>query len=242
MEVSEIAKHLGVSEMTIRRDLNELQEKKFVERLHGRATLLVNQPVMNFSYEENSYNLGYASNEMNEEKIRIAKYAANLVKPGEIIILDGGSTADKVADYIPDDMELTVVCYTLNILTKLPKKEKVKILLAGGYYHPGVQVFESLEGIQFLKNIRAHKLFLSVSGVHPTLGMTCANNFEIMFKKTILESALTKILVADSTKFGSLQTAFFSSMDVLDIIITDSGLSEEWGEIIKSKRIELIIV
>ncbi|MDR0599069.1 MAG: DeoR/GlpR family DNA-binding transcription regulator [Treponema sp.] len=242
MRVSDIARQLGVSEMTIRRDLNELQKNKFVDHLHGKAALQTSQLTGDYGAEEAFYNLSFESAKMNEEKKRIARHAASLIKPDDIIILDGGSTTEKILDYIPGEMALTVVCYTLNIVTKLPKNEKIKILLAGGHYHPGVQVFESPEGAQFLKNIRAHKLFLAISGVHPTLGMTCVNNFEIMVKKTIVESALTKILVTDSSKFGELKSNFFAPMDVLDMIITDTGISGEWTEIIKEKGIELITV
>jgi DeoR family deoxyribose operon repressor len=147
-----------------------------------------------------------------------------------------------MADYMPDDIKLTVACYNLNIAAKLSRKEKITILLAGGYYHQSDQMFESSEGLQFLRSLRAHKLFLSASGVHETLGMTCAHSFEVAVKQTVLESALEKILVADSGKFGAIKTVFFSSIENLDMIITDNGISGEWIGIIRDKGIKLVTV
>ena len=238
--VSDIAQKLEVSEMTVRRDLDELQDNNFVERHHGKAVFLRDNTVRAYEDIENIYSLSSASQKMNEEKKRIAQYAASLVEKGEVIILDNGSTTDKIADYIPDEMKLTVVCYNLNIAAKLSRKEKIDILLAGGYYHHSDQMFESSEGLQFLRAIRAHKLFLSASGVHESLGMTCAHSFEVPVKQTVLSSALTKILVADSSKFDTVTTVFFSSLDNLDMIITDNGISKEWTEIIQSKNIKLV--
>ena len=69
-----------------------------------------------------------------------------------------------------------------------------------------------------------------------------ANDFEVAVKQTVLKSALKKILVADSSKFGTVKTVYFEKMDVLDMIITDTGLSSEWAEIIRGKGIELVMV
>lgn len=242
MTVQELAKQLDVSQMTVRRDLDELQNDQIVERLHGKAVLRSDVSHKLYENIENTYSLSWARVAMHEEKTRIAKYAASLIKPDDVIILDNGSTTDKVADYIPSDMSLTVACYNLNILVKLPKHEKVDIIFAGGYFHSSDQMFESAEGINFLKTIRAHKLFLSASGVHATLGMTCAHDFEVKVKQAVLQTSLKKILVADSNKFGTVKTVFFGKMDEIDMIITDTGLSADWEEIILDKGIELVMV
>jgi DeoR family deoxyribose operon repressor len=242
MKVNDIAKHLKISEMTVRRDLNELQIDKIVKRVHGKAIFLKDDFFPFYENIENVYNLSSARTEKNEEKIRIAKYAATLIEPRDVIILDNGSTTDKLADFLPADIEMTIICYNLNIVVKLQKLEKVNIILGGGYYHPSDQLFESAENIKFLKTFRANKLFLAASGVHQALGMTCAHNFEVIIKKAILESSLKKILIADSSKFGAVKTVFFASLDEIDMIITDTDLPVEWIEIIKSRKIELIMV
>jgi DeoR family deoxyribose operon repressor len=241
MKISDLSRRLGVSAMTIRRDLDVLRTDHVVSREHGKANLVENIPIPAYENIEHIYNLSTASNTMHAEKKRIAQYAATLVESGDVIILDNGSTTDKIPDFLPN-IDMTVVCYNLNIVVKLPQKEKIKIIFGGGYFHPSDQLFESAENIRFLKTIRAHKLFISASGVHPVLGMTCAHDFEVVIKDTVLKSALKKILVADSSKFGAVKTVFFSPMEELDMIITDSGLSPEWVEIIRDKNIELKMV
>lgn len=240
--VQELAEQLNVSLMTIRRDLDELQQEGIVERSHGKASLSQSKHTNMFENIEHIYNLTQASGFMSEEKSRIARYAASIIQPDDVIILDNGSTTDRIPDYIPNDFMLTVACYNLNILVKLANRPNTKIIFAGGHFHPSDQMFESTEGLHFLSTIRAHKLFISASGVHSALGMTCAHDFEVSVKQTVLQSSLKKILVADSSKFGILKTAHFANIDVLDMIITDTGLSDEWVEIIRSKGISLVMV
>lgn len=242
MTVRELSERLEVSLMTVRRDLDELQAEGIVERSYGKAVLCRNAPHSLYENIENIYSLTWASGSMDEQKSRIAQYAASLIEPGEVIILDNGSTTDRIADHIPYGIDLTVACYNLNILVKLANRDKMNIIFAGGYFHPSDQMFESAENINFLGTIRAHKLFLSASGVHTALGMTCAHDFEVAVKQTVLKSALKKILVAASSKFGTVKTVYFEKMDVLDMIITDTGLSSEWAEIIRGKGIELVMV
>lgn len=240
--VKEISALLNVSEMTVRRDLDSLQASHIVERTHGKASLIQGYSPNYYENIENIYSLSSASTTMNEEKKRIAQYAAGLIEQGDVLILDNGSTTDKLAEYIPEHQDLTVAFYNLNILLKLVKKENINLIFAGGYFHPSDQMFESAEGVNFLKTIRANKLFLSASGVHEKLGMTCAHDFEVIVKQAVLQTALQKILIADSSKFGAIKTVFFAQIEAVDMIITDKGLSQEWANIIRDKNVELIMV
>lgn len=242
VSVQKLATQLDVSPMTIRRDLNDLQTSGAVKRGRGIVTLTEEKHASIFENIEYTYSLSDAGTSMREEKSRIAEYAASIIRPEDVIILDNGSTTDRIPDFIPTGLKLTVACYNLNILVKLTNRPNTKIIFAGGYFHPSDQMFESAENLHFLSTIRAHKLFISASGIHSALGMTCAHDFEVSVKQTVLQSSLKKILVADSSKFGMLKTAHFADMEVLDMIITDTGLSDEWIEIIHSKGIELVIV
>jgi DeoR family deoxyribose operon repressor len=242
MMVNDLSSLLNVSTMTVRRDLDELQNNGLVTRAHGRAEL--SQPVPGAQYEniENVYTLHGESEKMFEEKKRIGKRAASMVERGEVILIDNGSTTNHVIDFLPDTDELTVACYNLNIVQKLWRMERVHILMAGGFFHRGDMMFESAEGLRFLQGIRANKVFLSASGVHEKLGLTCAHNYEVLGKQTIIQSALKKILLVDSSKFGSIKTVFFAQLREIDIIVTDSGISDDWKDIISSKGIDLKIV
>lgn len=238
--VKEMAERLNVSEMTIRRDLNALKEDEIIERGHGKASLLKNSQV---EKQYDNYDIHSEKVRKNAEKERIGSYAATLIHEGDVFIIDTGSTTDKLAKHIPVNLQTTVLCYNYNVLTHLVNnKPLVNIIFPGGYYHSNGQFFESPQGIKLIEEIRVSKIFLSASGIHENLGITCANNYEVLTKRTALQSAQTRILLADSTKFGKIRPAYFAQLSEIDMIITDSGISEEWMAIIASHEIELKIV
>lgn len=239
LTVKELAKRLEVSEMTIRRDLNTLKEDDIIETSRGKATLLKNNRV---ETKYDNYELYSEKIRMNAEKERIGKYAASLIEEGDVITIDTGSTTDKLAKYVPEQMDITVLCYNYNVLSYLVQKPQVDIIFPGGYFHPNGQFFESPQGNEFIEAIRVNKIFLSASGVHESLGITCANNYEVLTKRTALQMAQTRILLTDSSKFSQIRPAYFAQLSELDMIITDEGITEAWQEIIAKHEIELKIV
>ena len=215
LSVKNLASILNVSEMTIRRDLSCIKS---------------NNRLDNINNIEHEYKLSEERAKYSAEKNRIGKFAVSLISPGDILIIDNGTTTGEMSKYIPENMGLTILCYNYYILSP------------GGYYHPKDQMFESPEANNLIKSHRATKLFLSASGVHEKLGITCAHNYEVLTKRAVISSSLTKILLVDSSKLGLIRTAFFASMSEIDIIITDSGISEEWIHLIEDAGIELHIV
>ncbi len=221
--IQELADYFSVSHMTIRRDLNILLNKEPIKIIHGGVI-----------YQDNSQPEHYSMNNarlfMIEEKRRIALKAASLIEPDDIIILDAGSTSELIAKNLPTEHPITVICYSLNIASVISKRPNCSLILAGGIYHESSMIFESQEGLNLIKRNRAKKAFVTASGISTKLGITCSNFFESTTKQIILESCLTSILVADSSKFGEIQTGHFSDLENFDIIITDSGLPEEFKD------------
>lgn len=239
MSVKHLSEALGVSEMTIRRDLNTLKNEAIVDRRHGAASYRRNNASENIVSD---YELYSAKIQRNEEKDRIGKFAATLIEPGDVIVIDSGSTADKLARYMPENMDITVLCYNYNVLSCLINKTLTKLIFPGGYYHPTEQLFESPQAIELIGGIRATKVFISATGVHEKLGITCANNYEVPNKRTVIQSAQTRILITDSSKFGKVSPAYFAQLSEMDIIITDNELSEDWKNIIERADIRLFLV
>jgi DeoR family deoxyribose operon repressor len=239
LPVRDIALALKVSEMTVRRDLDLLKNSSVVERSHGKATYKAGDISEN---ADNSYDLSIERLRNSEEKDRIGRYAASLIKRDDILIIDSGSSAEIFTKYIPEGLDLTVLCYNLNMANELLKKRSIRLIMAGGYFHPRSQLFESPGGIDLIRELRANKLFISASGVHEQLGMTTALAYEVPIKRAILQSSHTKILLADSSKFGIVRSAFFAQIDEMDMIITDNGLSSKWVSITKEKDIDLRLV
>lgn len=232
LSINKLSELLHVSEMTIRRDLKYLDEiKEDGARLHKRM-----------SDSESEYDASLEETKNYIEKDRIAKFAATLIDPGDIIVIDSGTSAAAMAKYVPENMGLTIIGYNFTVLSRLHNKKDVALIFSGGYYHGNDQMFESPEGIEMIKAHRANKLFLSASGVHETLGITCTHSYEVQTKRAAIGSSLEKILLVDSSKFGVVRTPYFAQLDEIDVIITDSKISPEWIQFIKDKGIKLYVV
>ncbi|MBI9094049.1 MAG: DeoR/GlpR transcriptional regulator [Sphaerochaeta sp.] len=220
--ISELSELLAVSHMTIRRDLASISQKDQLKTIHGGV-------VFHEGEEEHKdrYSLSIARVQKLEEKQRIARKAVSLIESGDIIIIDAGSTGELIATYLPENIPLTIICSALNIASIVSSKPNCALIVTGGYYHRSSMVLESNEGLNLLKQNRANKTFITASGVSLQLGITCSNFFERTTKQTALEAAITKILVADSSKFGMVKTGHFADIDDFDIIITDKGVDEK---------------
>lgn len=236
LSIKTLANILKVSEMTIRRDLSYMRENQLLGANSEHAF------ISNMSNIENEYSLSVERTKFYEEKNRIGKFAASLIDYGDVLFIDNGTTTGEMSKYIPENMNLTVFCYNFFLLTQLESKKDISIIFPGGYYHRADQMFESAEANNLIKSHRANKLFLSASGVHEKLGITCAHNYEVLTKRAVISSSLTKILMVDSSKFGLIRTAFFATLSEIDILITDSGISEEWISIIQNAGIKLYVV
>lgn len=177
-----------------------------------------------------------------EEKQRIGSFATTLLEKNDTVILDSGTTISEMSRYIPEHMNLNVTCYNYYILTQLFDKEGIHITLAGGVLHKDDQMIESSFGNDLIKSQRATKFFMAASGIHEALGITCAHNYEVLTKRAAMQSSLSSILLADSSKFGLIRTAYVAQLNEIDAIITDTGLSQEWADIIRGMGITLHIV
>ena len=237
--IKELSKKLEVSEMTIRRDLLELSKSNIVTLIPGGAILKKNPPI---DKDEEKYLIQAAESLMLEEKIKISRKAASLIEPNDVIVIDTGSTTENLSKFIPENMPLTVICYALNILFNVYENKNWKLIFPGGYFHGDTLMLESPEGIEMIKRIRANKAFISAAGVSEKLGVTCATAYEKETKRAVIESSDKKILLVDSTKFGKIKISHFADLTDFDIVITDSGISKEFVNIIKNIGIKLYIV
>ena len=210
LPIRTLASRLAVSEMTVRRDLAELE---------------LGHPS---DGEEGGYSLLQELEKANAQKEQIGRAATALIEPRDVIAIDTGSTTAKILPHIPTNYDLTVLCYNANVLFALRNRPGIRLLMCGGVYHPNTEMLESAEGVSFIRRIRINKAFLSAAGIHQTLGVTCANPYEVAVKEAVLQSSSQKILVADSGKFGQVRSSHFCDLSQLDTIVTDTQLSPQW--------------
>ncbi|MDR1319059.1 MAG: DeoR/GlpR family DNA-binding transcription regulator [Treponema sp.] len=237
--IKELAGELAVSEMTVRRDLAQLRLDNIISLVHGAAIF---KSPGNGNFGQNDYYLSLEKTVNNSEKDRIGREAARMVEPGDTIIIDIGTTTELVSKYIPPVHPITVLCFTMNALLELHKKKVENLIVGGGYYHPNTQLFESAETIALIQRTRATKYFLSAAGVSGEFGLTCANQYEINVKQACIASSLKKILLADSKKFDQIRPAYFAPLDIVDTVITDSGIDPGWVHFMEDMSIKVITV
>ncbi|HHT88037.1 MAG TPA: DeoR/GlpR transcriptional regulator [Clostridiales bacterium] len=237
--IKELATVFGVSEMTIRRDLTFLENKKKIKLVHGAAIFINDDKI---TLGEADYDLHIESVKQSMEKLKIGQFAASLIEPNDTIIIDTGTTTEQIAHYLPTDIPITVLCYNMNTLLAISNKPNINIILAGGYYYKNTQLFQSPEGVRMIRRIRANKAFLSASGVNQKLGVTCVEQIEVETKAAAISSSLSRILVCDSSKFDKIGPSYFAQINEFDAIITDSNIPDDWIEFLNESNIRLYTV
>ncbi len=243
--IKELAERLEVSEMTIRRDLSLLAEDNIVKLIHGGVIFnktSIDTLNLTAEAEAGNYHLPSEENRKVEEKRKIARKAASLIQPDDVIIIDSGSTTEFIGEYLSPSIPVTIICFSLNILLSVYRKRNCKLIFAGGYFHENTSMFESPEGVELIRRNRATKAFLSARGVSDKLGITSASPYEIDTKKAIMSSSLEKILLVDSSKFDKVSPAHYANLPELTAIITDNGIPESYRNLCKRLGIQLNIV
>ena len=238
LPVQTLASQLGVSHMTIRRDLKELATEGTVRLLQG-GVVLTKAPIDHRT--ESPYSLHSASAEHSEEKGRIGARAAELIADHDTLIIDSGSTTECLAMNVGEELNLTILTCAINILSLVAQLERVDSVITGGALHKNTMMFESSEGIALVRRFRATKAFISAAGITTDFGITCRNNYERETKRAAIESSAERILLADSSKFGTIRSAHFAELPEFDTIVTDEGIPQEYREAIADLGIRLIL-
>jgi DeoR family fructose operon transcriptional repressor len=218
IKVSEISELLNVSESTIRRDLKEMEEMGLLSRTHGGA---VSFSVTNF---EPTYNEKESSNQ--EEKNSIGKAAASMIKDGDTIVIDSGTTTLEIAKNIAAK-NISVITNSIDIASILCQKENVEVILTGGSLRPNTRAMVGQIAENAIKNFRVDKAFIGANGISAEAGLTTPNYTEAQTKKAMIDIANKVIIVVDSTKFNRVNLAVISPVSEITTIITSSAADKK---------------
>jgi DeoR family transcriptional regulator, deoxyribose operon repressor len=210
--VNVIAESLGVSHMTVRRDIEVLVQEERVIRYHGGVRIVDHDDTA-------AYDLRRAESQHRYEKELIARFAAGLIQPGDTVFIDAGTTTEMIARLLPPRHDLTVVTTALNIINIATAIPGTRVIGTGGEYHESSGVFDGPEAIALLSRIRITRAFISANAVQFELGVTCSNQFEVAGKRQAMQSSLEKILVIDSSKMGHVVSAHFAEITEFDRVV-----------------------
>ena len=239
VSIREFAAQLGVSEITVRRDLQYLEQQGQLRLINGVA---IYRSASEAAPVYPEYDLAYEYTVFQEKKDRIGRKAASLIEPNDVVAIDSGSTTEYLSRNLPSDIHMTVLTYSLNTLLELNKHPNYDVICSGGYLYPNTQMFYSPEGISLINRTCINKAFLSAAGISNRLNVTCIAPHEMDAKSALLENSQSKILLADSSKFGKIFPTAFSLLSDFDIVITDDELSPEWQNILRNAGITFYLV
>lgn len=233
IKVSDIAKGLDVTPVTIRKDLKYLEEKKLLYRTHGSAS-----PV---NPHTSDINLREKEKMKPNEKRLIALAACKLIEENDSIIIASGSTAHTFAQELNPRGNLTVVCASLKTSMLLNEISNIEVIQLGGIVRKNSFSVIGDFASKIFDDLTCSKLFLGVDGIDFENGVTNSNIEEAILNKKMMKAALRTIILSDSSKFGRRGFGKICSLDQIDMIITDSGIPENTAKTIEEMGIELII-
>ncbi|GAB6931291.1 rhamnose catabolism operon transcriptional regulator RhaR [Paenibacillus sp. JCM 10914] len=224
IRVSELSQLCGVTEETIRRDLDRLEHAGRLRRSHGGAVSVKDQPDSERSQPE----IPYAEREiMNaSEKQRIAEEAVKLIHEHDRILLDASTTAWYMSKIIPD-IPITVLTNSIKVAAELSTKEKVQVISTGGILAHRSLSFVGPLAERSLDAYYVDKAFLSCKGVHLDRGLSESNELQARIKHKMIGMTDKAIILADSSKFGTQAFTQVADLSQVDLIITDGRLADE---------------
>ena len=225
----ELGTSLGVSESTVRRDLERLEKAGHIRRTRGGAEYV----------GASITTLDERSVKSLPQKQAIGLAAAALVEPGDSVLLDGGTTTLEVARNLVGK-SLQVVTNSMPVANLLAKEPAIELVVIGGHVYPKTGVALGPMATAALADIHVRRLFMSVGGITQQ-GLYNSNSLLASTETAMLAAAEEVIVVADSGKFGHRALTHLCSLDRVDRVVVDSGIAKEWVDLLSNARIALTV-
>lgn len=231
--VTDLATHLNVSSVTIRKDLTDLEREKKLYRNHGKA-ILIDPYIDNRSVSEKEKL--YV-----EEKRLIGMKAASLITPKDSILIASGTTMHALARSIVPVDELTVITASMEVSNILASEKNIYIIQLGGILRHSSLSVVGKYAENILADFSCSKLFIGVDGIDLDFGITTTNMMEASLNRVMMQTAQKTIVLADSSKFGRRGFSKIADMEDVDHIITDSHIPPSTALRLEEMGIEVTI-
>ena len=232
VSVSELSRVAGVSEMTIRRDLENLEREGLLKRVHGGAISRVSR-----GYEPP---FALRSGRGEDAKDRIGRLAAALVVENETLILDVGTTTLALARNLVDGAGLTVVTASLHAAQVLSVHDELRVIVTGGIARPGELSLVGDLAERAFDELHCDTVFLGAGGVDAEAGVTEFNLDDARVKRAALRSARRCVVLADATKLGKVALGAVCPLARVDVLVTDASASDEALAPLRDSGVEVL--
>lgn len=234
VDVNMLAESYDVTPETIRRDLNELERRGLVRRVHGGAI-----PADRLGLE---LPVAQRIEQHPEEKGRIAKAALDQLPDGGSIIIDAGTTTARFAEMLPADRSFTVVTHALPIAALLAERPNVTLLLVGGQVRPGTLAAVGSWAQTGYQGVLADVAFAGTNGISTARGLTTPDLAEAAVKAALIASARRTVVLADHSKVGRDEFAHVADLSRVDTLITDSEVDADMAQEFHDAGVEVLQV
>tara|TARA_B100000902_G_scaffold379615_1_gene414106 strand:- start:778 stop:1536 length:759 start_codon:yes stop_codon:yes gene_type:complete len=231
VRTTDLATTLEVTDETVRKDLESLELKGELLRIHGGA-VRPNQSRVELALNERK--------QVNREaKTAIARLAAKQIEPNDTIFIDASSTALTLVEHLPG-FHLTVLTNAHNVITALADREGIDIVCTGGIYEPRSRSYIGLPAESTMRKHNIHKMFFSCNGIHLERGISETNSRQASFKERVIECSENVYCLSDSTKIGLKSSFFFAEISDLTTVITNEDSDPGFIAALTNRQIEVL--
>jgi len=234
VKVIDLSERLGVSTVTIRKDLAELEDKKMLFRSHGGVSL--------FSSLIGDRHIDEKAKIMVDEKNRIAEAANRLLERNDRIIIASGTTVLAFANKINFTEPLTIITSSVKVSLSLNYRPNIEVIQLGGSMRKSSASVVGPEAENFLNELSCNKLFMGIDGLDIDFGLTTSNIGEAHLNQVMMRAAQKIIILADSSKFGKRGFGKICNLNQVHQIITDANAHANTVQMIREKGIEVTLV
>ena len=226
-----LAHELGTSEDTIRRDLRELAATGKLQRVHGGA-LPASEAVGDLRVREQV---------SVQDKIELGRAGAAMIKPGQVVILDGGTTSLQIARHLNSELKATVVTHSPNVAVELAAHRHVEIIMLGGRLFRHSMVNTGAAMIDAASRLRADLFFMGVTGVHPQAGLSTGDAEEAAVKRFLIERAAETVVLASAEKLMAASPFVIATLNELALLVVPTNTAEKTMRLLrKSVKVEQV--
>lgn len=230
VQSSELSQRFAVSEDSIRRDLRELAAEGLLQRVHGGA-LPVSAAIAPF---ETRKSVQISS------KQQIARKAVELIQPGQVVIIDGGTTTAEMLKLLPADLAFTAVTHSPSIAMGLLNYPRVEVIIIGGrlFRHSIVTVGAAM--LESIARINADLFFMGVTGVHKTAGLTTGDYEEAGVKRALAARAADTVVMVSQEKMNSASAFAIGDLSLASTLIVDQPLEADMAQLLAKKHVTVL--
>lgn len=224
VSIDELCQKLAASIATIRRDLEDLEARSLLKRVRGGAV-----PFGPAFYEPFRHDASFQDrvSSFADEKRRIARAAAELVKPGHTVALSGGTTTTEVVRSLKVLSNISIITNTVNVAMELSNRKDIEVIVTGGHLRGNWFTLIGPLANAATEHLFADIMFLGVDGIDAESGLTCTNPSEAELLRKLASHTKKKVAVADRSKLGAVSQWLLCPIKDIDMLITDSGATDQ---------------